>query len=933
MEGDSKPSFQKRKEDGETQSPDTTEEHNKESERDAAAAEKKGEDTVKRLQGVAQQNKGVDQDEVEEDSEEESEEEEEEEPKLKYERMSGDLREILKKDGASCIAANSKLVVVGTNSGHVHVLDHQGNRVREFWLHSRPVTMLNLDGNGDYLASCSHDRKVVVQGLYSTDNCHSLVMDTPVRSVALDPLYHKPRSGRRFVVGTNKVTLYEKAMFGQLRSTVLAEGGGPARAMKWEGQFLAWAIDSGVRVTDMTTNAVITLIKRDHSLALPSEQYPPHLCWPDPNTLLVGWGDSVKVCRVRERLTPPTPHLAPTPTLTLPPYYLEIVYMFTTDFYVCGLGPLGEHVVVLAYNKQADVPALPSSGQASTSPTTTDGRRPQMRVLEPLQGRFEEISKDVLGIRCFQDYKPANYHLESLVGDRQFYIVSPQDVVVAKPRSADDRIHWLLTHNKHHEALQVVRTCREVQKYTVHSVGQVYLDHLISTGQYQEAASLCPQILGSDKALWEGAVVRFNRARQLRVLSPHLPQGPLDPAVYQTVLLDLLHSDHQGFLQVVQEWPGRLYNVSFIINAVLETLARNASNLTLLRALAHLYSNIDKHDKALAIYLKLKHRDVFHLIGRHNLYACVTKHVLDLMSLDVDATLEICISHLNIVPPEKVVTALSNHHEFLYRYLDSLYERRREQSKPYHSQLVQLYADWNRPKLLPLLLHSSCYQLGPALEVCQSRYLTVETIHLLDRMGSSMESLRLILEEEQNLDWAIRLCKEHDDVDLWSRLINYSLDKPDCIRALLNDIGTHIDPLLIIQRIPRGLEIPGLRDALVKLLHDYHLQIELRTGCQRILVADGSKLLNKLVTIQKAAIPVYSHTECPSCNKKILSSGGGTGGEGSGGTLVVFACRHVYHHHCLPDHSQQSHPPGTPAQPHEVCQVCRNDKKKSFLSS
>lgn len=43
--------------------------------------------------------------------------------------------------------------------------------------------------------------QVVVQGLYSTDNCHSLVMDTPVRSVALDPLYHKSRSGRRFVVG------------------------------------------------------------------------------------------------------------------------------------------------------------------------------------------------------------------------------------------------------------------------------------------------------------------------------------------------------------------------------------------------------------------------------------------------------------------------------------------------------------------------------------------------------------------------------------------------------------------------------------------------------------------------------------------------------------------------------------------------------------
>lgn len=76
--------------------------------------------------------------------------------------------------------------------------------------------------------------------------------------------------------------------------------------------------------------------------------------------------------------------------------------MFTTDFYVCGVGPLDEHLVVLAYNKQTDL-SLASLG--------VDSRRPQMRVLEPLQRTFEEISKDVLGIRCYQEYKPANYHL------------------------------------------------------------------------------------------------------------------------------------------------------------------------------------------------------------------------------------------------------------------------------------------------------------------------------------------------------------------------------------------------------------------------------------------------------------------------------------------------------------------------------------------
>ncbi|XP_066945060.1 vacuolar protein sorting-associated protein 41 homolog [Macrobrachium rosenbergii] len=843
--------------------------------------------------------------EEEEESEEED-SEEEEEPKLKYERISGDLREILKRDGASCIAANSKLMIIGTNWGRIHVLDHQGNKVKGFHPHSGPVTMIDMDDNGDYVASCSHDRKVVVQGLYTLENSHNLTMESPVRSVALDPNYHKPRSGRRFVVGTNKVTLYEKVMFGQLKPTVLSEGSGPARAMKWCGQFLAWATDSGVRVMEMNTRTVITLIKRDHSLALPCDQYPPHLCWPDSRTLIVGWGDSVKVCRVRERASPlskVSPGL-----VDLPPYYLEIVYMFTTDFYVCGIGPLDEHVVVLAYNKQTDL-SLASLG--------VDSRRPQMRVLEPLQGTFEEISKDVLGIRCYQEYKPANYHLVSLVEDRQFYIVCPQDVVVAKPRSSDDRIEWLLEHEKFADALELVETSREVHRYNVLTIGRMYLDHLMAHGSYQEAAKLCTRILGSDKALWEEAVVRFNRVRQLRVLSPHLPLGQgvnLDPVVYQTVLLDLLQTDHAGFLQVVQDWPGHLYNVSFVINAVLETLARNTNNLVLLQALAHLYSNIDKHDKALAIYLKLKHKDVFHLIGRHNLYGCVSKHVMELMSLDINSTLDICIQHVDIVEPKNVVRALASSQFFLYKYLDALYEQKREESQPFHGQLLALYADQDRSKLLPMLLTSGAYDLSHALEVCQSRCLTAETIHLLSRMGNSVESLRLILEEEQDIHWAIRLCKEHDDADLWNRLIEHSLDKPEYIRELLNNIGTHIDPIMIIRRIPNGLEIPGLRDALVRILHDYDLQIQLRTGCQTILAEDGSNLLAKQVSIQNAALPVYGDTVCAACNKKVLSSGNST--------LALFGCRHVYHEACLSEGDLQ-----------DVCLVCRKDKKKLFLNA
>ena len=94
-----------------------------------------------------------------------------------------------------------------------------------------------------------------------------------------------------------------------------------------------------------------------------------------------------------------------------------LVYMFSTDFYVCGIGPLDKLVVVLAYNKNPDIqPKSPTEESDQTNKEEKnkigfEWRRPQMRVLDPLQGTYEEVSKDILAIRCYQEYRPINYHL------------------------------------------------------------------------------------------------------------------------------------------------------------------------------------------------------------------------------------------------------------------------------------------------------------------------------------------------------------------------------------------------------------------------------------------------------------------------------------------------------------------------------------------
>ena len=45
-------------------------------------------------------------------------------------------------------------------------------------------------------------------------------------------------------------------------------------------------------------------------------------------------------------------------------------------------------------------------------------------------------------------------------------------------------------------------------------------------------------------------------------------------------------------------------------------------------------------------------------------------------------------------------------------------------------------------------------------------------------MGDMKQSLHLITNDLQDVDCAIRFCKEHNDAELWDDLVNFSIDKP-----------------------------------------------------------------------------------------------------------------------------------------------------------
>ena len=76
----------------------------------------------------------------------------------------------------------------------------------------------------------------------------------PVYSVALDPIFSRPGSGKRFMIGDDdRVTLYERGgLLNRYRQIPLTDGtDGPIKNIKWRGRFAAWTSKRGVVVYDI----------------------------------------------------------------------------------------------------------------------------------------------------------------------------------------------------------------------------------------------------------------------------------------------------------------------------------------------------------------------------------------------------------------------------------------------------------------------------------------------------------------------------------------------------------------------------------------------------------------------------------------------------------------------------------------------------------
>ncbi|KAK6027746.1 hypothetical protein OSTOST_06220 [Ostertagia ostertagi] len=211
---------------------------------------------------------------------------------------------------------------------------------------------------------------------------------------------------------------------------------------------------------------------------------------------------------------------------------------------------------------------------------------------------------------------------------------------------------------------------------------------------------------------------------------------------------------------------------------------------------------------------------------------------------------------------------------FQMAYLTKLLSK--NEGAEFADQAVRLYAEYDRKKLMPFLRKNENYQINRALEVCRQKnfvrrgkkksrgkkgYLLQprpSMILLLGKSGNHVDALDLMVRKYNQLDKAVEYCQvsvngtisaEHDDPDLWTRLI---------------------------EEIPPTMSVPGLRNALVSVLRNYEAHVELQQGCHESTRGDVRELLMAYLKTQALAIPVGARCSTCSCIPLSTPDKGGT---------------------------------------------------------
>ncbi|KAH8673522.1 WD domain-containing protein [Xylariales sp. PMI_506] len=464
-------------------------------------------------------------------------------------------------------------------------------------------------------------------------------------------------------------------------------------------------------------------------------------------------------------------------------------------------------------------------------------------------------------------------------------------------------------------------------------IGDLWIQELVDAGDWHRAGQVASKVLTTSER-WEKWVYTFAGAKKFDEIVDCVPseamRPPIPGTVYEILLGHYIQTNKLRFEELLDRWGVELFDIHTIITALenqlkfgdvredsIEDGERGRDWRIVMEALATLYESNGKFRDALKCFIKLQDADAaMRLIRDNHLADAVTDDVpsfialrvpesqLDKMSIEEldeatseGITLLVEEAQRGLIKTDIVVRQLEkkDFNLYLYFYLRGLWNVYRQHHvdeticlvDDFADLAVQLFASYDRALLMDFLKISTSYTFEKAVQECESHNYVPELVYLYSMTGQMKRALYLIIDRLGDVSQAIAFAKEQDDPDLWDDLLNYSMDKPRFIRGLLEEVGTAINPITLVRRIPEGLEIPGLREGLKHIMKEHEIQFSLSSGVARVLRSEVSNAQNMLRMGQRKGIKfevtvkAQDHVdievkEVPNLNAAATGSGTGT---------------------------------------------------------
>ncbi|KAM0321950.1 hypothetical protein ACHAQA_009847 [Verticillium albo-atrum] len=468
------------------------------------------------------------------------------------------------------------------------------------------------------------------------------------------------------------------------------------------------------------------------------------------------------------------------------------------------------------------------------------------------------------------------------------------------------------------ESVTAARQANSTAQKEKRRIGELWVRDLVEAGDWVSAGQVCAQVLGTSDR-WEKWVWNFASANKFDDIAHHIPTEPMHPplssAIYEVVLNHYIQADKVRFRDLLDRWPSELFDINTVTTALENQLKyrdvredsveggeKGRDWRIVMESLAKLHEANGRYRESLKCHIKLQDADsAFRLIRENHLADAVADdipsfiglrvppHELTKMSaIDLEEATSEAITLLvdeaqhGLVRPSTVVSQLEEKglSLFLYFYLRGLYkgegieehtgenhERLQQESKylvdDFADMAVELFAKYNRSLLMDFLRSSTSYAFEKAAQECERYRYDDELVYLYSKTGQMKRALFLIIDRLKNVKKAIEFAKEQDDPDLWNDLLDYSMDKPKFIRGLLEQVGTAINPITLVRRIPEGLEIEGLREGLTHIMKEHEIQFSISSGVARVLRSEVAAAQNELRTGQRKGIKFEVDLQAP----------------------------------------------------------------------